>query len=90
MSKLNREQAIKEVGLNAVVEVEGESVDFTNRVTGNDWVEFSATVNAQDAEGENVKLTMYLLVAQSELDVCEELDGVDWDKAVSEAEFQID
>jgi len=90
MSKLNREQAIKEVGLGAVVEVEGESVDFTNRVTGNDWVEFSATVEAKDTDGENVKLTMYLLVSQSEIDACEGLDGVDWDKAVAEAEFQID
>lgn len=89
MSKITRTQAVDQVGENAVLEVEGSSVDYTGRVTGNDWVEFAATVSAKDAEGESVKLVMYVMVSQSELDSCEELDCVNWEKAVSEAEFQI-
>lgn len=89
MSKLTRDQAVKEVGLDAVIEVEGENVDYTGRVTGNDWVEFSATVDAKDGDGEKVKLVMYVMVSQAELDSADGLDGVDWEKAISEAEFQI-
>lgn len=89
MSKITRTQAVEQVGEKAVLEVEGSQVDYTGRVTGNDWVEFSATVDAKDSDGEKVKLVMYVMVSQAELDSCEELDCVDWDKAVSEAEFQI-
>jgi hypothetical protein len=89
MGKLTREQAIKVVGIESVLEVEGDQVGYTGRVTGNDWVEFSATVDAIDPDGYKVKLVMYVMVSQSELDSVEELDGVDWDKAVSEAQFDI-
>lgn len=88
MSKLNRDQAIALVGEKSVLEVEGGSVDFTNRVTGNEWVEFSASVSAF-TDGESVKLVMYVLVSQEELDSCGDLDLIDWAKAIGDAQYEI-
>ena len=88
MARLNRDQAVEQVGNNYVLQVEGANVDYTGRVTGTDWVEFAATIPAF-TDSESCKLTMYVMVSQAELDCVEELDGVDWVKAINEAEFEI-
>ena len=54
---LTRDQAINIVGIYSVDQVENESCDFTNRVgyngtcQGDDEVEFSASVRAEDKDG---------------------------------------
>ena len=88
MSNLNREEAIKATSLDLVKKVESENVDFTNRVTGNGNTEFSASVTFQDEDGQGT-LTMLVLVPDEVVNAHDELDGIDWDKYIAEAEYQV-
>ncbi len=88
MSNLNREEAIKATSLELVEKVESENADFTNRVTDNGHTEFSASVRFEDEDGEGT-LTMLVLIPDEEVDACEELDQIDWDKHIAEAEYQV-
>lgn len=62
---LTRDQAIEIVGADAVAKVDQENCDFTNRVgyngscQGDNEVEFSASVRAEDRDGNDVLLIAY-------------------------------
>jgi hypothetical protein len=74
---LNREEAIKQAGLEKVLEVEALDCDFTNRLMPagfEDDVEFAASVDFVDNEGNYRVLTVYYYQDQSDLD---ELDDGD-------------
>lgn len=77
---LTREEAIQEVGLEAVQQVESANCDFTNRVQtdGDPNVEFSASVPCMDAEGETCTLTAYYYQDPDDLDRAENLDELEW------------
>ena len=85
---MNRKEAIKNTSLELVEKAESENVDFTNRVTGNGHTEFSASVKFEDEDGEGT-LVMLVLVPDEEVDAHEELDQIDWDKYIAEAEYQV-
>lgn len=70
---LTREQAVTQVGEQAVTQVERENCDFTNRVMDNGWVEFSASVTVG---GET--LVAYYYQTQEAIDAAGELDQLDW------------
>ena len=81
---LTREQAIEIVGVDAVVRVEQENCDFTNRVgyngsiQGDAEVEFSASVRAEDKDGNDVSLIAYYYQDAEAVDE-NELDCLDWE-----------
>ena len=78
MEKLNREQAIAIVGLEAVEAVEKENCDFTNRLMDYD-VEFSAGVLSENKDGEKVSLVAYYYQSKEDVEECQELDHLDWE-----------
>lgn len=70
---LNREQAVAQVGEQAVAQVEAENCDFTNRLMDNGWVEFSASVEVGDDT-----LVAYYYQTQEAIDAAEGLDNLTW------------
>lgn len=91
MENMTREEVINEIGLAYVEQVEKESVDFTNRVTDGTpyqgYTEFSATVSVDHDDWDS--LTMLVFVETSEVEEAPELDWIDWDKAIAEAEYRL-
>lgn len=77
---LIREEAIDEAGIEAVEELEGLNVDFTNNARNDDLVEFSASTKFVDAEGDKRHLTMVYLKDKEEVESVDELDQLDWDE----------
>ena len=78
---LTREQAIEQVGAEAVAKVEAENCDFTNRVQtdGDTRVEFSATVSATDKDGDAVRLVAYYYQEPEALEAAgDDLSNCDW------------
>ena len=81
---LTRDQAINIVGIYSVDQVENESCDFTNRVgyngtcQGDDEVEFSASVRAEDKDGNDVSLIAYYYQDAEAVDE-NDLDALDWE-----------
>jgi len=71
---LTREQAVAQVGEEAVAKVDAENCDFTNRVMDNGWVEFSASVKL----GEET-LTAYYYQTQEAVDAAEDLGSLTWE-----------
>jgi hypothetical protein len=71
---LTREQAVAQVGEQAVAEVNAENCDFTNRVMDGGLVEFSASVRVG-----NDTLTAYYYQDQSAVDAAEGLDQLNWE-----------
>lgn len=71
---LNREQAVAQVGEEAVAKVEAENCDFTNRVMDNGLVEFSASVKVGDET-----LVAYYYQTQAAVDANEDLGNLDWE-----------
>lgn len=79
--KLTRDQAIAEVGIEAVDKVDAMNCDFTNRLQtdGDDDVEFSATVRATDRSGDSVQLVAFYYQAPEALDAAgDDLSNCDW------------
>ena len=78
-NRMTREEAIAQVGVEAVKAVERSNVDFTGRVTDgtpdHGFTEFAAH------EG---SLQMVVFVDSEELDQVEELDQIDWQAAIQE------
>ena len=70
---LTREQAVAQVGEQAVAEVDRANCDFTNRVMDSGMVEFSASVKVGDDT-----LTAYYYQAQADVDAAAELDQLGW------------
>lgn len=81
---LTREQAIEIVGEDAVAKVDQKNCDFTNRVgyngtcQGDDEVEFSASVSAEDKDGNDASLIAYYYQGAEAVDG-NELDCLDWE-----------
>lgn len=79
--KMTREEAVAMVGLDAVERVEKENCDFTSRCQcdGDTAVEFSATVDATDTDGDRVSLVAYYYQQQEDVESCENLDELNWE-----------
>ncbi len=78
---LTRDQAIAEVGIEAVDMVDSANCDFTNRVQtdGDEGIEFSATVSTTDREGYDIRLVAFYYQAQADLDAAgDDLSNCDW------------
>jgi len=92
MNRLTRAQAVEQVGGEAVMQVETESVDFTNRLTDGTphqgWTEFASAVATTDKQGESCTLTMYVYIDSDHLD-CEDLSDLNWDAAILDAKFVV-
>jgi hypothetical protein len=79
---LSREEAIKQAGLDKVLEVEGLDCDFTNRLQtdGDDSVEFAASVKFVDAEGIDRVLTAYYYQTPEDLERAgDDLGYLNWE-----------
>lgn len=79
---LSRQQAIAQVGEDAVKRVEAENCDFTNRLMPSGWeeiVEFSASFPCTDIEGNDCRLIAYYYQDKSSVDEAEGLDQLVWD-----------
>jgi hypothetical protein len=77
--KLSREQAIKEVGLNFVEQVESMNCDFSGRATNDGTVEFIATVNAgQDEDGFKRTISAYYVHDADAVDATDDISDLDW------------
>ncbi len=85
---ITREQAIAIVGLAAVEKVEALNCEPTNRVgfnggcQGNSLTEYSATVSAEDTDGDSCNLTAYYYLKKDQEDKLAEAEGdgsaIDW------------
>ena len=79
MQKLTREQAISEVGLKFVEQVESALCDFSNRVTNDGSVEFCATVKAGvDEDGFSRTITAVYFQDADAVDGVEDLSDLQW------------
>ena len=89
---MKRIEAIKKAGMKAVETVESKNVDFTNRVTDGTqlqgYTEFSSSVDFTDEDGE-ATLIMYVYIDNDDLDGVENLDELDWESAIADADFDI-
>ena len=87
---MTRNEAIKEVGIEAVEAVETENLDFTSRITdGTVWHgfdEFSARIDLDN----DCFLAMYVYVDSSAVAAVDNLDELDWDHYIKTAEFEIE
>lgn len=76
---LTRDQAIEQVGLEAVEKVERENCEPTSRLQtdGDEAVEFSASVRCKDKDGDSAILTAYYYLTPEEAEY-EDGSDVDW------------
>lgn len=69
------------------------NVDFTNRVTDGThlqgYTEFSASVDFTDEDEETVTLIMYVYIDSYDVKEVENLDELDWEAAIADADFDI-
>jgi hypothetical protein len=71
---LTREEAVAQVGEQAVAQVEAQNCDFTNRVMESGWVEFSASIKL----GEET-MTAYYYQTQAAIEAAEDLGSLTWE-----------
>ena len=88
MAKITKEQAIASVGAAAINTLLFANVEPTNRVTTDGTVELEARILARE-DGEDVTVSMYVCFDADEFNASEDLDGLNWDEAIAEAEFEI-
>lgn len=83
LDNLTRAQAVSLVGEDAIAKLDNEDCDYTGRLLPDhdDRYEFSATVNAEDADGYSVVVTAIYYQAKDDVDELEDLGGLDWDVA---------
>ncbi len=90
--RITRNEALDLTNTDLVLRVESMSVDFTNRVTDGTyrqgWTEFSAFVACKDQDGDKATLSMYVYIDTAIL-ADNELDYIDWDAAINEAEYEL-
>ena len=79
--KLTRRQVIALAGLETVEKVDSENCDFTNRLLPevSEEVEFAASVEFVDQEGNERSLTAYYYQDEKEVDEVESLDNLEWE-----------
>lgn len=79
MNKLNRDQAVTEVGEKFVDDVECAPCDFSTRCTNDGSVEFCATVKAGvDEDGFSRTITAVYFQDAEAVDGVEDLDSLNW------------
>ena len=79
MNKLNRDQAVTEVGLKFVEQVESAPCDFSIRVTNDGSVEFCATVKAGvDEDGFSRTITAVYFQDADAVDGVEDISDLQW------------
>jgi len=88
MNRITKEQAIAAVGAAAIEKLIYENVEPTNRVTTDGTAELEARIKAFEGEDE-VTVSMYVYFDADEFMAAESLDSLNWDKAMSKAEFEI-
>lgn len=79
--KLTRDQAIAEVGIEAVERVDAVNCEFTNRVQtdGDEAVEFFAMVNTTDRFGEDARLVAFYYQMPDDLEAAgDDLSNCNW------------
>ena len=90
---MKRIEAIKKAGIKTVETVENMNVEFTNRVTDGTplqgYTEFSARVDFTDEDGDTATLIMYVHIDSENVESVENLDGLDWESAIADADFDI-
>lgn len=82
--RISRQEAVATCGAEIIAKLETQGVDFTNRLIDGNFVEFSATL-----EGEEDQVSMYVLVPEDEVSSVENLDEVDWDTHLADAEYEV-
>ena len=91
MKRLTEKEAINETNLELVNLLKSENVDFTGRVTDGTkdqgMIEFFAQVELEDNDDFDY-LTMYVYIDAETVDSLE-LDQIDWEKAIKEAEYEL-
>jgi len=91
MKRLTEKEAINETNLELVNLLKSKNVDFTNRVTDGTkdqgMMEFYADVELKDNDDFET-LTMYVFIDDETVDSLE-LDQIDWEKAIKEAEYEL-
>jgi len=78
---LSRQQAIDQVGAEAVKRVEAENCDFTNRLMPAGWedeIEFSSSIICTDHNGNDCRLIAYYYQDADTVNEAEGLDHLDW------------
>lgn len=79
MKKLTRQEAVAAVGERSVIAIGDMNVEFTNRVTNDGTVEFSAGISAFDHQaGEAVTLKAFYYQTAEDVAANESLDDLDW------------
>ena len=90
---MKRIEAIKKAGIKTVETVENMNVEFTNRVTDGThlqgYTEFSASVDFTDEDGDTATLIMYVHIDSEEVESVENLDDLNWESAIADADFDI-
>jgi len=71
---MDRSDAIKLFGLDKVLELDAADCDFSNRVTGDDTVEFSASVKLDSGD----RLTAYYYQDSEAVQACDDLAALNW------------
>jgi hypothetical protein len=77
---LTRDQAINICGIDAVDKLDKLNCDFTNRVQtdGDNAVEFSASIECIDSDGDDCTLIAYYYQDQGKIDGTDDLGSLDW------------
>ena len=77
---LTAEQAEKIVGDKMISELDGLDCEPTGRLMGgsNDLVEFSASLEGEDLEGESCTVVVYYYQLESDLEETEDLSYLEW------------
>ena len=86
--RITRDEAINQVGLEAVESVESEHADFTGRLTDSTttgMTEFCASVELDGGR----RLMIYILVDSDEVMAVDDLSQIDWVGAAASAEFLV-
>ena len=82
MKRINKEQAITAVGMDAVESVRALPCDLTNRVTdGTEWqgyTEFAATLKTKDTDDDEVILVAYYFFPTDEVMAAYDLSSLSW------------
>jgi hypothetical protein len=77
--QMNRKEAVKEVGENAVAAIDGESCDYSISNLDNGLVEFTAFYDCKNKDGEDVLLIAYFYQTEEDESDAESLDEMEWE-----------
>ena len=88
MSRITKSHAIQAVGKQTIEKLLTANVEPTNRVMTDGTVELSSRAQAVE-NGDEVTVFMYVFVDGEQFAACENLDELDWDTAMENAEFEI-